>query len=104
MQLSARVASGGQLELIVQDDGPGIPAAEREHVFDRFHRTDEARSRAAGGTGLGLAIVRAIAQAHDGRITASEAATGGARIELQLPRFTPTPRPHSSTVTPAQRA
>ena len=71
----------------VGDDGPGIPPAERLRVFERFHRTDSARDRASGGTGLGLAIVRAIADAHGGRVGAGEAPGGGARIELELPRF-----------------
>ena len=50
------------------DDGPGIPPAERERMFERFHRIDPARGRASGGAGLGLAIVRAIAEAHGGRV------------------------------------
>jgi two-component system, OmpR family, sensor kinase len=82
-----RVASE-RMRFVVADDGPGIPAEERERIFDRFHRTDAARDRASGGTGLGLAIVRAIAQAHDGRVTASERPGGGAKIELELPGFT----------------
>jgi two-component system OmpR family sensor kinase len=87
----ARDGGGGEewVCFVVQDDGPGIPAAQRERVFDRFHRTDPARDRASGGTGLGLAIVRAIAEAHGGRVVATESAAGGARIELELPRFTP---------------
>jgi two-component system, OmpR family, sensor kinase len=75
------------LSFLVTDNGPGIPPAERLRVFDRFHRTDSARDRASGGTGLGLAIVRAIAEAHDGRALARDAPHGGARIELELPRF-----------------
>jgi two-component system OmpR family sensor kinase len=88
----ARGGGAGQDEwvcFVVQDDGPGIPAAQRERIFDRFHRTDAARDRASGGTGLGLAIVRAIAEAHGGRVTATESSAGGARIELELPRFAP---------------
>jgi two-component system, OmpR family, sensor kinase len=77
------------LRFVIEDDGPGIPPEQRERVFDRFHRTDAARDRASGGAGLGLAIVRAIAEAHGGRVSASESAAGGARIELELPRFTP---------------
>ncbi|MGH2855396.1 MAG: sensor histidine kinase [Solirubrobacteraceae bacterium] len=76
---------------VVEDDGPGIPAEQRERVFDRFHRTDAARDRASGGTGLGLAIVRAIAEAHEGQVAASQSAAGGTRIELDLPHFTPAP-------------
>jgi two-component system OmpR family sensor kinase len=72
----------------VLDDGPGIPAAERERVFERFHRTDPARSRASGGAGLGLAIVHAIVEAHHGVARAGRAETGGARIEFELPGLT----------------
>jgi len=81
-------AAGERVRFVVEDDGPGIPADQRERVFHRFHRTDRARDRASGGTGLGLAIVRAIADAHGGSVTAGESSTGGARIELELPGFT----------------
>ena len=56
-----------------------------------------ARDRASGGTGLGLAIVRAIAEAHGGRVAAGNAPGGGARIELELPGFTPAPRRQTSS-------
>ena len=79
--------SRGRIRLIVEDDGPGIPEEHRERVFDRFHRTDPARDRASGGAGLGLAIVKAIAIAHGGRARAGETRLGGARLELELPRF-----------------
>jgi two-component system, OmpR family, sensor kinase len=85
-----------RVRFVVQDDGPGIPAEQREQVFDRFHRTDAARDRASGGTGLGLAIVRAIAEAHGGRVAASESFAGGARVELELPGFTPAAPPTAS--------
>jgi two-component system OmpR family sensor kinase len=78
-----------QVRFVVADDGPGIAAEQRERIFDRFHRTDTARDRASGGTGLGLAIVRAIAEAHEGRASVYERASGGASIELELPAFTP---------------
>jgi two-component system, OmpR family, sensor kinase len=79
----------GLIRFTVIDDGPGIPIAERERVFERFHRTDPARSRAAGGAGLGLAIVRAIAEAHHGEVRAVDPQPGaaGARVELLLPGF-----------------
>ncbi|HEY2716904.1 MAG TPA: ATP-binding protein [Solirubrobacterales bacterium] len=80
-------ATGGDLLIAVDDDGPGIAAEERERVFDRFHRSDAARDRASGGSGLGLAISREIAVAHGGRIWVEGSALGGARLCLQLPRF-----------------
>ncbi|MGH2911567.1 MAG: ATP-binding protein [Solirubrobacteraceae bacterium] len=88
VHMQVQQAAGGRIRFVVEDDGPGIPIDQRERVFDRFHRTDAARDRASGGTGLGLAIVDAIAKAHEGSVRASESSTGGARIELELPRFT----------------
>jgi two-component system OmpR family sensor kinase len=86
---------GERIRFIVEDDGPGIPPDQRERIFHRFHRTDTARDRASGGTGLGLAIVRAITDAHGGTVRAGQSPEGGARIELELPGFTPAygPRP-----------
>jgi two-component system, OmpR family, sensor kinase len=81
---------GERIRFVVEDDGPGIPVEQREHVFDRFHRTDPARDRASGGTGLGLAIVRAIADAHGGSARAEQPSDGGARVVLELPGFTAT--------------
>jgi two-component system, OmpR family, sensor kinase len=78
-----------RLRFLVSDDGPGIPTAERERVFERFHRTDAARDRASGGTGLGLAIVRAIAEAHGGRVRVGDVPAAGTLVELELPRFVP---------------
>ena len=80
-----------KLRFAVSDDGPGIPIHERERIFQRFHRTDPGRSRAAGGAGLGLAIVRAIAEAHGGTVRARDPHDrSGARVELLLPGFEPT--------------
>jgi two-component system, OmpR family, sensor kinase len=81
--------SKGRVTLAVEDDGPGIPPAHRERVFDRFHRTDSARTRVRGGVGLGLAIARAIAEAHGGTIYAAESPEGGARVAIELPGFRP---------------
>lgn len=97
VRLRVRALAGGWVELVVEDDGPGIAPDQRERVFDRFHRTDVARDRASGGTGLGLAIVRAIVEAHGGRVVVGDVdegrvavegvPTGGARVVLGLPGF-----------------
>jgi signal transduction histidine kinase len=68
----------------IEDDGPGIPTAERERVFERFVRLDESRARTSGGTGLGLAIAREIAHAHGGSLTIEDGQPG-ARLVLTLP-------------------
>jgi signal transduction histidine kinase len=81
------LADGGRLTVRVDDDGAGIPAADRERVFDRFHRLDDSRSREAGGSGLGLAIARSLVEAHGGRIRAEAAPGGGARLAFELPGF-----------------
>ena len=75
----------GTAELLVDDDGPGIPVADRERVFDRFARVDSPRSRAAGGSGLGLAIAREVAGAAGGGIEVLDAPGGGARLRVRLP-------------------
>jgi signal transduction histidine kinase len=89
VRLEVQALPGGRISFAVIDDGPGIPAAERERVFERLYRPDRARSRESGGAGLGLAIVRAIAEAHGGTAIADAAPAGGARVELVLPGFTP---------------
>jgi len=69
-------AEGGGAVLTVQDDGPGIPAGERERMFERFARLDDARDRDAGGTGLGLAIVRELLRRSDGSISLQDNPSG----------------------------
>jgi signal transduction histidine kinase len=81
----ATAAGPDHVVLTVDDDGRGIPAAERERVLDRFVRLDEGRDRESGGSGLGLAIVRAVAEAHGGSVTIADAPGGGARVLLRLP-------------------
>lgn len=75
----------GTVVLAVDDDGPGIPPADRERVFERFVRLDEARARDAGGSGLGLAIVREVVTGHGGSVTVEPGALGGARFVVRLP-------------------
>ena len=69
----------------IEDDGDGVPIEEREHIFERFVRLDEARSRDAGGSGLGLAIARGIAAAERGTVVVDESRWGGARFVITLP-------------------
>ena len=78
-------ASGDRVWVHIDDDGPGVPAAERELVLRRFGRLDEARQVDSGGAGLGLAIAASVAQAHGGDVVVSDADLGGARISLWVP-------------------
>jgi two-component system, OmpR family, sensor kinase len=89
VRLEVAAVPGGRVRFGVADDGPGIPADERDDVFERFHRVDAARSRARGGSGLGLAIVKAIVAAHHGTVTAgSSERLGGAIVSIELPGLT----------------
>jgi signal transduction histidine kinase len=76
------VEKGGRHELYVDDDGPGIPLAERDRIFEPFARLDAARDRDSGGFGIGLAIVRQIARWHGGAAIARESPLGGARVSM----------------------
>ncbi|MFF2024798.1 sensor histidine kinase [Streptomyces sp. NPDC058171] len=75
----------GSAVLAVGDDGDGVPEAERERIFERFVRLDDARSRDDGGAGLGLAIARDVALRHGGTLTVRSSTAGGALFELVLP-------------------
>lgn len=73
------------IEVTVQDSGPGFNPADLPHVFDQFYRGEEARSRATGGAGLGLAIAQGVVLAHEGSIWAQNAPEGGAIVKFSLP-------------------
>jgi two-component system osmolarity sensor histidine kinase EnvZ len=73
------------LTVTVDDDGPGIPADQREEVFKPFLRLDDARNQDEGGTGLGLAIARDIARSHGGDITLGDSPLGGLRATVRVP-------------------
>jgi len=76
----------GMVEIVVDDDGPGIPQKDRRAVFTAFHRAESSRSRSTGGTGLGLAIVLGIVERqHGGAIEIDDAPEGGARVKIWLP-------------------
>ena len=82
------VRSGDMVEISVEDDGPGIPAAERERVFEPFYRLDRSRDRASGGFGLGLSIARKAVALHGGTLRAEDSVANGgcgARFVIRLP-------------------
>lgn len=78
-------AHDGEVWLVVDDDGPGVPADDRARVFDRFTRLDEGRARDAGGVGLGLSMVLAIVERHGGVVVIDDAPLGGARFIVRFP-------------------
>lgn len=82
--VGGRALDGGEVEVFVQDDGPGIPAGSLDRVFERFYRVDKARSRDQGGTGLGLAIVKHLVQSHGGRVWATSEPGRGATFYFTL--------------------
>ena len=84
IQISA-VRDARFLAVHVDDDGPGIPAAQRDDVFRPFFRLDESRNQDQGHTGLGLAIARDIARSHGGDIQLSDSPLGGLRATVRVP-------------------
>jgi signal transduction histidine kinase len=75
----------GKAILEVSDSGVGIPAESLPQIFERFYRSDKARTRKLGGTGLGLSIVRSICKAHGGDVTAESTDGNGSRFRVELP-------------------
>jgi two-component system phosphate regulon sensor histidine kinase PhoR len=76
---------GGEVEVCIRDNGPGIPSSDLSHLFERFYRVDKGRSREKGGTGLGLSIVKHIVQLHGGRIWVESKPGQGAAFFFTLP-------------------
>jgi two-component system phosphate regulon sensor histidine kinase PhoR len=83
--ITARLVSGGMIEVAISDDGPGIPEEARDRIFERFYRVDKARSREQGGTGLGLAIVKNVVQAHGGDVRVQSALGKGTTFFFTIP-------------------
>ncbi len=100
-QVSVRARrSGGNVELVVQDSGIGVPRKDLDRIFERFYRVDRGRGRASGGTGLGLAIVRHVVANHRGHIGVDSAEGEGTTFTLQLPAL---PCPGADDTEPDER-
>jgi signal transduction histidine kinase len=93
---------GDMAVLEVADDGPGVPAADRARVFERFVRLDDARARSDGGSGLGLAIVAEVVAAHGGSVEVTDAPGGGALFRVRIPAAA-APDAHQGEAAPAGR-
>lgn len=87
IEVNARLKDG-ETEVTVRDNGPGIPAADLPHIFERFYRVDKGRSREKGGTGLGLSIVKHIVQLHGGRVWVESEPGQGTAFYFTLPQRT----------------
>ena len=85
-QARARVfQDAGHAIVEIDDDGPGIPPADSERVFEPFYRREPSRNRQTGGIGLGLAVVRTIARGHGGDVSLTNRSGGGLRARVVLP-------------------
>jgi two-component system sensor histidine kinase SenX3 len=102
VQIRVRV-EGSFAELMVADQGIGIPASDHARIFERFYRVDKARSRDTGGTGLGLAIVRHVATNHGGEVLVSSAEGEGSTFVMRLPLAPPPDVPGGSQVSGSLR-
>jgi len=85
--VTIRYQSNGRDEILIEDNGEGIPAQHLERLFERFYRVDRARSRDMGGTGLGLAIVKHLALLHSGEVTVTSELGKGTTFTIHLPRI-----------------
>jgi signal transduction histidine kinase len=93
---AARV--GSEVELSVTDDGPGIPASELDHIFDRFTRGDVGNTQRVGGTGLGLAISKSLVELHGGAINVTSTVGEGSIFRVVLPAIVESEAPRSGKV------
>lgn len=82
---AVQAEENGWLKVLVEDNGPGIPAADLERIFERFYRVEKTRSRDYGGTGLGLPIARRVIEAHGGQIGLESIVGEGTRAWFTLP-------------------
>jgi two-component system phosphate regulon sensor histidine kinase PhoR len=87
-----------EIQVYVRDNGPGIPAEDLPHLFERFYRVDKGRSREKGGTGLGLSIVKHIVQLHGGRVWAESKVGEGTAFFFTLPLHVGALRPAPAPV------
>jgi heavy metal sensor kinase len=94
----ATTTAGEEAVVTVDDEGPGIPDAVRDRIFDRFFRADASRTRATGGSGIGLAIVREVAHAHGGRAVVAPRPGGGSTFTIAIP-VGPRPAPDAQNRT-----
>lgn len=85
VQIRAKILEDGALEILIDDDGEGIPENKLEDVFQPFYRIDESRNMQTGGVGLGLTIVRDIIHKHGGEVKLSKSHLGGLRVDIHLP-------------------
>jgi signal transduction histidine kinase len=85
ISVELNATNSGQAVIEVRDTGPGIPAAHRDRIFDRFYRVDASRSREEGGVGLGLAIARWAIEAHGGHIELESDQGHGSLFRVLLP-------------------
>ena len=103
--ISGNSGLGGEGAMIlVQDDGPGIPAEDLPNVFERFYRVDKSRSRSTGGIGLGLTIARRLVEAHGGEITVESKEGQGSRFQVTLPRNWSGPPEPQTPLGPSNRS
>lgn len=86
VNVTLNLDSSGQAQVVIADDGDGLPPSDVSRVFDRFFRSDESRHRSSGGSGLGLSIVKAIVELHGGRVSARNLEPRGAEFTVVLPR------------------